>query len=92
MAGTLSMAALDDQPDTAAMLERLAEILDVPLAHFHEGPEPDPASLADLLRDPHGARIARAFRDVSGEANRRALADTVVAIAGTMNLKAARRR
>lgn len=92
MAGVLIMAAPQDRPGTAATLERLAAALGVPVEHFRVGPGPDQPALVDLLLDPHGARIAQAFRDVSGEADRRALADTVVAIAGTMNLKAARRR
>ncbi|GJD92489.1 hypothetical protein BHAOGJBA_6043 [Methylobacterium hispanicum] len=71
------MAEPGRDPEMLDALRRLAALLEVPVEAF------------EALADDYGRRIARAYLDVDGAANRRALADTVVAIAGTMNIRAA---
>ena len=88
------MSAETDPVDSAAMLDRIAawlgttrEDLRRRATEAESGRKAAPGTVLDLLADPNGARIARAFLDVAEPAERRALADTVVAVAATMNLK-----
>lgn len=84
------MAAPGPRPATTANLRRIADTLGLPAEVFLEPADrPGQAPLAQILCDPDGLRIARAFADLTKDTDRRAIANTVEAIAAALNVKTA---